>query len=396
MKILLVSPSTSNSGHGVIYLTKLYENIAKKHQVKVYVPNDTKLKSDDFNGGDLIKSTIEFSFTSREKYAKYGKLGQIIRGFNRLRTGISFFKGLLEFVEKEKFDVIHVLDAEYVSYIYLANRIKNILGTKLIYTIHASDFNFQSISVSTIYKSIVGRFLKKALVNTDYVVCHGDWIKERLVKSFPKIEQKILGYNYPSNEYKEYNKAEIRNKLGIDQEAKIISFLGMIRRDKRIEFAFEVIKLLPQEYKLLVAGSLSDYKEEYIRKMMKEMGIEEKVISDFRYLSLEEFDYYFKAGNIFLSTHSDKFPSASGPVSDSRTYGLPVVVTPGGQLEQYVNAEKVGIAPNGSSPQDFVDAIEDIFGNEDLYTKKVIEASKRFSWESFANKHVEVYEKICK
>lgn len=393
-KILLVSPSTSNSGHGVVYLTKLYENISKEQNVKVFVPCDTKLDPLNFKPTDLIKSKVGFSSISREKYAKYGKLGQFKRGFNRLKAGVSFFKTLLEYLRKEKFDVIHILDAEYVSYIYLSKKLSKVQETKLVYTIHASDFNFQSISISTLYKSIIAGYLRKALSNTSYIVCHGEWIKDRLTKSFPNIERKITGYNYPSDEYKNFDKIAIRKELGISENIKIISFLGMIRRDKRIEFAFEVLKLLPKDYKMLVAGSLSDYKKEQIESLIREMQIQEKIISDFRYLTLEEFDHYFKAGDIFLSTHSDKFPSASGPVSDSRTYGLPVVVTPGGQLEQYVNREKVGITPEGSKPEDFAEAITNLFDNIDLYKRNVRHASKKFSWESFSRKHMEIYARI--
>ena len=233
MKILLVSSSVSNKGHGIIYLTKLAEHLSTELDVKVFVPRDSKLSSPVFKKKEnIIKSIVDCSITSREKYIKYGKFGLVIRGVNRLSTGISFFKSLIRHLKDNKYDVVHILDSEYISFIYLITKVSGFKETRFVTTIHASDFNFQSLSLSTIYKSIVAFFLKKVLNKVSYVICHGNWIKERLIVAFPDIKEKILGINYPSNEFEWYDKNLIREKLNISKNDKIVSFLGMIRRDK--------------------------------------------------------------------------------------------------------------------------------------------------------------------
>ena len=390
-KILLVSPNTSNSGHGVVYLTKLYEYLSKQCDVHVFVPQDTKIDINLFKKDNVIKSTVGFSFISREEYTKYGKFGQVIRGFNRLKTGKTFYKTLLNYLSNNEYDIVHVLDSEYLSFIYFARRMKTV---ELIYTIHASDFNFQSFSLSTIYKSVVAVFLKKALSLTAHIVCHGEWIKNRLLISFPNIKGKISSFIYPSDEYKKYNKTKVREKLKVDKGTVLISFLGMVRRDKRIEVALDTIKLLPNKYKLLIAGSLADYSLKDINNLIEEKNVSDRIIRDFRYLTDLEFKDYFMASDVFLSTHDPNFPSASGPVSDARTYGLPVVVTPGGQIDQYVHSEKVGVVSQGSEASNYSDAIIKLYDRIETFEGNVIRASHDFSWQSFSNAHMALYNEI--
>ena len=108
-------------------------------------------------------------------------------------------------------------------------------------------------------------------------------------------------------------------------------------------------------------------------------------------MSLKEYEDNFKASDIFLSTHSDSFPSASGPVSDARSYGVPVVVPPKGQLEMYVNINKVGQVANSHNAKDFADACLLVNSNIDQYKNNVIKVSQSLSWESFVNRHISIY-----
>ena len=71
--------------------------------------------------------------------------------------------------------------------------------------------------------------------------------------------------DYPSNEFDEYDKKKIREKLALPKNKIVISFLGMIRKDKKIEIAINIMRKLPEKYHLLIAGVLADYKEQDIK-----------------------------------------------------------------------------------------------------------------------------------
>lgn len=390
-KVLLVSASVSNSGHGVIYLTKLYKDIDE--DVHVFVPNDAKIDLNNFEQEKIHKSLVSNSNTSREKYIRFKKIGQILRGFSRISFGIKFFKSLVKYLNNNQYDVVHVLDSEYLAYIYLVKKIKRKKNIKIVYTLHASDFNIESFSLGAIYKFIIRYFLRNSLKKTDAIICHGDWIKQRLTIAFPKIKDRIFGLDYPSNKYAHYNKKEILSKLNLPESKFILLFIGIIRRDKKIEIALETLRKLNEDYHMIIAGKLADYSENDIESLIIKHNIKNKITLNFSYLSKVEYENYFKSGNVFLSTHSSKFPSASGPVSDSRTYGVPVVVPPGGQLESYVNLNKVGLVSSSSKPEDFAKAIMLIKQNEIEYHGKIVEAANKFSWEMFSKRHKSIYNK---
>lgn len=389
MKVLLVSSSVSNLGHGNVYLKNIYKYL-KGIDTDVFVPNDAILEHTKIEVNKIYKSDLNFSKLSRQNYTKYGKLGMIKRGFDRLINGINFHNDLVKHLKVKNYDVVHILDSEYISYWYLCKKIKK-FPIKLVYTLHASDFNLQSFSIGSMYKYLVKSMLKTSFNNTSHVVCHGEWIKDRLVLAFPKIKNKISGIDYPSNAYSQIDKVKLKAELGIPLDKTIISFLGMIRRDKKIEVAIHAIKYLPDNFHFVIAGSLSDYNREQIEDLIKEAEIEKKVTKTLKYLTEKEYENNFKASDIFLSTHSDSFPSASGPVSDARSFGVPVVVPPKGQLEKYVNINKVGQVAQNHNPKDFAEACIVVNRNIDFYKDNVIKASKSLSWKSFVDKHIDIY-----
>ena len=389
MKVLLVSGSVSSSGHGTVYLKNIHKNL-EDIDTDVFVPNDAILTDTNIDIDRMHKSDLSFSKLSRQNYAKYGKMGMVKRGFDRVSNGIKFHKDLVKYLKTKNYDVVHILDSEYISYWYLAKKLKN-KPIKLVYTLHASDFNLQSFSIGSVYKYLVKSLLNTSFSKTAHVVCHGEWIKDRLVLSFPKLKNKISGIDYPSNAYSQIDKNKLKAELGLPLDKTIISFLGMIRRDKKIEVAIQTIKQLPDNFHFVIAGSLSDYRLEEIESLIKEAKIENRVTKTLKYLSLKEYEDNFKASDIFLSTHSDSFPSASGPVSDARSYGVPVVVPPNGQLDMYVNINKVGQVAKSHNAKDFAEACLLVNSNIDQYKNNVIKVSKSLSWKSFVNRHISIY-----
>lgn len=389
-KVLLVSAGVSNSGHGLVYLTNLYQKISAS--ITVFVPDDAKINLENFTPTDIYKSNIKFSSISREHFKIYGLLSPIIRGLSRMRLSIKFHQDLLIHLKSNHYDVVHILDSDYIAYIYLQNKISK--TAKTVYTLHASDFELRGASFATIYKSIIKYFLRDALNKTSHVICHGVWMKDRLLNSFPVLKNKILAIDYPSNSYSHFNKNEIRSSLNLPENKIIISFIGMIRKDKKIEIALEAFSMLNDNYHLIVAGSLADYNESEIIDLIDDNNIKDRTSIKLGYLDKSEYENYFKASDIFLSTHSDKFPSASGPVSDARTFGIPVVVPPGGQLEQYVNQYNVGEVAFKHDVDSFKIACEKIGVGKLKKHENVIEVSNKLSWDNFSKKHLNVYENL--
>ncbi|AGA80577.1 glycosyltransferase [Echinicola vietnamensis DSM 17526] len=388
--ILLVSFVVSNKGHGREYLTNIANLTSKSSNVSVFVPSDTDLQKELSSEITVYKSRYGYGAIEREKYKKYGKLSQVIRGGARVRDSLSIYKDLISLIKKSDFDIIHILDSEYISLLSFLNSINE--EGKIYITLHASDFYFNSFTFGSIYKSCIRKLLNRSFNKVNGVICHGDWIKDRLQKSFPSVSERILALNYPSQVYKNLSsKSLIRENLRIPKDKTLVLFIGMIRRDKRIEIALETISLLSEEYCLLIAGNPTDYSLSDIDYLIDKYKVGHKVVTDLGFLQKNKFEEYFSISDVLLSCHSKTFPSASGPVSDARTYGLPVVVSPGGQLQYYVESSKVGVVSNGFAAKDYARAIEVIKGEKNQIRESIVEASREYSWDSFVNRQVNFY-----
>lgn len=389
--ILLVSFISSNQGHGRIYLKKIYENISQSLRVKIFVPNDFIEIKENINFNDIVKSKIGFRETERKNFKNFGIFSQIFRGFKRLKLSFKIYNDLLKYVKVNSFKSIHILDSEYISLIYFILRFSKINNSKLFVTIHPSNFKFKELNFSSFYKSLIRPFLNYSFKYVAGVVCHGNWIKEKLLDSFPSLNQKIIGLIYPSFKYVEFDKLSVRNKYRVPCENKVVLFIGMIRKDKNIETALKVISLLPADFTLIIAGSLSDYSREDIDVLIDNYSVRDKVRLDFRFLEQKEFQNYFCLSDVLLSCHNKSFKSGSGPVSDARSFGLPVVVSPYGQVADYVKQTKVGLVSESFNALDFVNAIIEVLNSQEEIGSKIIEASYFYSWEEFSKKHIEFY-----
>mgnify|MGYP005998060989 FL=1 len=114
MKVLLVSGSVSSSGHGTVYLKNIHKNL-EDIDTDVFVPNDAILTDTNIDIDRIHKSDLNFSKVSRQNYVKYGKLGMVKRGFDRVSNGIKFHKDLVKYLKTKNYDVVHILDSEYIS-----------------------------------------------------------------------------------------------------------------------------------------------------------------------------------------------------------------------------------------------------------------------------------------
>jgi glycosyltransferase involved in cell wall biosynthesis len=333
-----------------------------------------------------------------DRYRRYGPLASLVRGVMRLRRGLGFGRGVLRAVEGMRDrglpEVVHVLDSEYVSLIALLRGLRRFTGTDRYVTLHPSDFGAGRLSIGTFYKRLVRGALRRELRR---VFCHGPWIAERLRVQLDLRTEQLVALYYPSEATDLSVPArEARKQLSLDLEARVVLWFGMIRYNKRVDFALRTLALLPENYVLLVAGHPAEIGEEALRAMARQLGVERRVRWYLRYLDEDEIPAFFSSAEVILSTHAPSFTSASGPVSDARSYRRPVVCGAIGQLGAYVEAFAVGRVVPDDEPAAFADAIVEVVeaarsGGDGAMAERIERAATRLSWESFAAAHAQVY-----
>ncbi|MCK5264744.1 MAG: glycosyltransferase, partial [Candidatus Thorarchaeota archaeon] len=139
----------------------------------------------------------------------------------------------------------------------------------------------------------------------------------------------------------------------------VILIFGYIRRGKGFEVALEALNKVKQNISnvlLLIAGKVQDSDSRayllQLKKMSKELGLEESVRFDSHYITDDEIPLYFSAASIILVPYTESV-GASGPIHNYAGYGTPIIAadvgyhmkeTLGGTLTLFKNRDSTDLA----------------------------------------------------
>jgi len=122
-------------------------------------------------------------------------------------------------------------------------------------------------------------------------------------------------------------KDQARRALGLPLDAPVALFFGIVRPYKGLRYLIEAIAKLHErgrDVHLLVAGEFWEDVRQYERQI-RDLGLEEWVHVDNRYIPNEEVGKYFSAADMLVAPYVDG--TQSGAIKVAMGFGLPVVAT---------------------------------------------------------------------
>lgn len=191
------------------------------------------------------------------------------------------------------------------------------------------------------------------------------------------------------------SKQEACNFLKLNSEDKIILFFGFIRKYKGLDLLLQAMAspaLKAQNIKLIVAGEYYG-DQEYYEKMIVDLNIGSQVKLFPNFISNQEVKYYFGAADVVVQPY--KTATQSGISQMAYHFEKPMIVTNVGGLPEIVPHNKVGLVCNVDA--DAVATSILAFYNENLQSKFIENIKiekKKYSWESFANGILSLYNKL--
>lgn len=175
------------------------------------------------------------------------------------------------------------------------------------------------------------------------------------------------------------------NRKKIDDKLNLL-FFGNVRHYKGLDV---LLKALPhvlkknQNFMLNVHGEFfykEGAEETNPRKLVEELGIQDYVNLDFRYIPNEE------VGEIFTNADLGIFPyrsaTQSGPITIAYSHSLPVVCTTVGGLKDVAIEGKTAYTCKSESPEDLARAILE-FIDSPLKREDVKEFAQTLSWTNY-------------
>ncbi|HDH03293.1 MAG TPA: glycosyltransferase, partial [Actinobacteria bacterium] len=159
--------------------------------------------------------------------------------------------------------------------------------------------------------------------------------------------------------------------------------------------AFDVIHQKMPDVKLVLVGGasgpLGSVELEKLHAYVEELGLGDSV----RFWPAQahsQMPTFYRAANVVLvPSRSESFGLVA---AEAQASGTPVVAARVGGLAEVVADGKSGILIDGWDPLDYGGAVLEILGDEDLADRMsvaAVEHSRRFSWETTANRLSELY-----
>lgn len=187
-------------------------------------------------------------------------------------------------------------------------------------------------------------------------------------------------------------------QLGLPDARYLLCF-GAIRPYKGVDWLLQAVasvKAWPEDVKVLVAGNLlTGVSREELEGLRAGLGIEERVIFQFKYYSEAEIPALFAVTDamLFSYRHIDQ----SGVMMAALAAGKPVVCTPVGAFSEMID-DSVGYISDEVSMEAFARslavALQDRGRWDELGRNAAAKAGREYSWQSAAEQSMAFYRKV--
>ena len=255
-------------------------------------------------GHDVRILTLSNSLRSRKDgnvyYIKSVPADKLYPG---ARASIYLFGELYDDILKWSPDIIHT-QAEFTTFMF-AKRIVKALGIPHVHTYHTvyEDYTHYFSINEQIGKRTVAYLSRRLLDALDEVIVPTVKVKELLegYGVIPRISVIPSGIQLDSFYQKtdEKEQAELKKKLGIEPDKKVLVYVGRLAKEKNLDELLEFFKALKRDDMILLIAGIGPYRDR-LAELADDMDLSDKV----RFVGLVEpitLHKYYKLGDIFVS-----------------------------------------------------------------------------------------------
>jgi len=223
------------------------------------------------------------------------------------------------------------------------------------------------------------------------IVCPSQWLADKVKESYlNKFKIKVIPNGVDTEIFKPEDKIEIRKKLKISPDKKVILFVAVNLRDERkgAKYFFEALKYIKADnWMVLTIGKRINLNREVKTAVnIKQLGY----ISDKNLIS----DIYNAADVFCITSLDDNFPTT---VLESMACGISVVGFKVGGIPEQVSKD-CGILVEPKDAKALGEALEKIINDEKMREEFSINCRKRalenYSIEKFKERYTKLYKEV--
>jgi len=250
------------------------------------------------------------------------------------------------------------------------------------------------------FNFLLRSYEKKLMKRSDALIAVSKYTTEELTELYGIGEEKLhVIYNgVDVHKFKpKRGKAGLRREFGLEEEQKIVLFVGRLYYRKGLEILLRSIPPILQEFedvKFAISGKGYKKKEE-LRKLAKKLEIEESV-TFLGYIPDEKLPDLYAASDIFvLPALYENFPFA---ILEAQATGLPVISTKVGGIPEFLTDNENGflVDPGDSTQltQRILTLLQDPNLAKELGRRGRNFIEEKFAWSLITSQVIDLYHKI--
>lgn len=314
------------------------------------------------------------------------------------RVGLFYQHSLATVIKKLNLDVIHT-HTEFSLGIFGRIMAKE-LNLPIVHTYHTiyEDYTHYITKIKVLdgrAKAFMRVFSKVCCNTVEEVIVPTEKTKELLERY--DVHQKInvvpTGidlHKFSPDLYKKEEIIELRKQYGIQEDEKVLLYLGRISPEKNIK---EILLAMPEymqkheDVKFVIVGSGPD--KENLEKMVAQMGLEQRVI----FTGPQPWDVvgsFYQMGDVFVSGSNSETQGLT--YIEAMAAGLPVVAKEDPCLENILEQGFNGYT--FTTKEELINGLDHVLYDGVDYVHNAISKVKKYSSEQFAINIAELYEEI--
>lgn len=304
---------------------------------------------------------------------------------------------LVENLRQKKPDVIHfqwipvpALDSMFIQ------KLRKV--APLIFTVHDTE---PFLGAPSSMLQLVG--LESAFRKFDHYIVHTEYSKKMLLHKMrlPGTRVTVI----PHGDFSYYRELVIDRsgyeKKVISGGAKRVLFFGVLKPYKGVDILIEAFARLPEPLlrnAVLQIVGMPKMPIEPLITLVRQRGIEARIIWDLRFVNEEEVGLYFEQADVVVLPY--RRIDQSGVLMIALAFGKPIVASHVGGVAEIIKDGIHGFLVEKENIESLSTALERILIDDDLRMRMAKEvqmlSNKELSWERIAEKTIEIYNSVIK
>jgi glycosyltransferase involved in cell wall biosynthesis len=258
----------------------------------------------------------------------------------------------------------------------------------VITTVH--DFTYEKF-VTGLRKRIHGFQKKRAVLNSDGVICVSENTKQDLLHYYPEYDEsrvKVI-YNGVSEAFfnlSEDEKKSFRETVRLDLPEYFMVYVGDRKGYKNFSMAIELLKIFPKLSLVVIGGGDWSVAE---MEMMKEAYSR---VSHFQGIRIEELNYIYNLAHFLI--YPSHYEGFGIPVIEAMAAGCPVVAGDFSSIPEV--AGDAGLLSNSMKVEEFAELILSLNDSSEYKSivKRGLKQASKFSWRKCAEQTLDFYSRV--